>query len=157
MFLSNWFVSPLGNFSRTGLLSLSSPLRVVYLDDHKLFRGTVVNYCIKPFFKNMDIIEFENGDDTYDFIKTEIGNNNKIDLIITDINHPGLRGQELVKYIRFHEGLSVSSKRIPIIMLTMVDETRYPELVEDKIVDSYLSKATEPEDIIDCMEEILYD
>ncbi len=104
----------------------------------------------------MVIIEFDNGDDACEFIKAEINDKNKIDLIITDINHPGLRGKELVKSIRFHEGLSVTPIRIPIIMLTMVDETRYPELVEDKIVDSYLTKATEPEEIIDCMEDILF-
>ena len=85
-----------------------------------------------------------------------IYNKSKIDLFITDINHPGLRGQELVKSIRFQEVLAGNPTRIPIIILSMVDESCYPELVKDKIIDSYLTKATEPEDIIDCMEEILY-
>jgi len=104
----------------------------------------------------MDIIEFENGDNAFDFIKNEINGEKKIDLIISDINHPGLRGQELAKSIRFQEALSGNPTRIPIMILSMVDETRYPELVADNIVDSYLTKATEPETIIDCMEEILY-
>lgn len=104
----------------------------------------------------MDIIEFENGDAAYEFIRQEINEKHKIDLIISDINHPGIRGQELVKSIRFHEGLCASPIHIPIIMLTMVDETHYPELLENNIVDHYFTKATEPEDIIDCIEEILY-
>lgn len=157
MNLSKWSISHQGNFSRKGYMPASSQARVVYLDDHKLFRGAVVNSCIKLFFKNMDIIEFENGDDAYDFIKKEINNKNKIDLLITDINHPGLRGQELVKSIRIVEKLAGGLSRIPIILLTMVGESYYPELLNDKLVDYFLSKATEPEDIIDCMEEILYD
>ena len=157
MLLSKWSISPKGNFYRSGINSIHTPIRVVYLDDHKLFRGSVVNYCIKPFFKNMVIIEFENGDDTYDFIKTEINNKNKIDLIISDINHPGLRGQELVKSIRIVEDLDGGANRIPIILLTMVGESYYPELLKNKMVDYFLSKATEPEDIIDCMEDILFE
>ncbi len=104
----------------------------------------------------MNIIEFENGDDTYNFIKTEINNKNKVDLIISDINHPGLRGQELVKSIRIVEELDGGANRIPIILLTMVGESYYPELLKNKMVDFFLSKATEPEDIIDCIEDILF-
>jgi len=156
MILSKWSISQQGNFSHAGTQPLSIPFRILVLDDHKLFRKAITEYCIRPFFKNIDLLEFENGDDAYEFIKNEINNKNKIDLFITDINHPGIRGQELVKSIRFQEALSGNPANIPIMILSMVDETRYPELVADNIVDSYLTKATEPEDIIDCMEEILY-
>jgi len=116
----------------------------------------MIDYCIRPFFKNIDFIEFENGDEAHKFIKNEIDNGSKIDLFITDINHPGQMGQDLVKSIRFYERLSGNSTRIPIMILSMVEETRYPELITENIVDSYLTKATDPEDIIDCMEVILY-
>ena len=156
MILSKWFISQQGNLLHTGEIPITSPFRILILDDHRVFRHGLIDYCIKLFFKNIELIEFENGDEAYEFIKNEISSKSKIDLFITDINHPGLRGQELVKSIRFYEGLSATPNRIPIIILSMVDESRYPELVEDKIIDSYLTKATEPEIIIDCMEEILY-
>ena len=38
----------------------------------------------------------------------------------------------------------------------MVSETTYPELVGDNIVDGFLSKAAEVDNIIDCLEKILY-
>ena len=156
MALSKWFISQAGKLIYTGAADPSFPFRILILDDHKLFRKAFTDYCIRPFFKNVDLIEFENGDEACDFIKNEIYHNNRIDLFITDINHPGLRGQELVKSIRFYEGLSVKTLRIPIIMLTMVAEGRYSELVANKMIERYFTKVAEPEDIIDCMEGILY-
>lgn len=156
MRLSKWTISQQGKLSHAGSNPLTIPLRILVLDDHVLFRQAITAYCILPFFRNINLIEFENGDKADAFIKNEIDNKNRIDLIITDINHPGMRGQDLVKSIRYYESLSGNQIRIPIIILTMVNETCYPELIADKMVDRYLTKATEPEDIIDCMEEILY-
>ena len=153
---SKWYISQQGKLSHAGSKPFAPPYSILVLDDHKLFRSAITDYCIRPFFKNINLIEFENGDDAFAFIKNEINNKNKIDLLITDINHPGLRGQELVKSIRFHEGLSATPNRIPIMILSMVDESRYPELIAHKMVDHFLTKATEPEEIIDCMEGILY-
>lgn len=156
MALSKWLISQAGKLIYAGAADQAYPFRILMLDDHKLFRKAVNDYCIRPFFKNVDLIEFENGDEACAFIKNEINHNNRIDLFITDINHPGLRGEELVKSIRFYEGLSVKTARIPIIILTMVAEGRYPELVTNNMVERYFTKVAEPEDIIDCMEEILY-
>jgi two-component system chemotaxis response regulator CheV len=134
----------------------TSPARIIHLDDHILFRNGLSSSCIWPFFTNAELIEFANGDEAYEFIKTEIKANKKIDLIITDINHPGLKGDELVKGIRLYEELSNSSIRIPILIISMVGEKNFPELRENKIVFDYLSKATEVESIVNCLEEILY-
>lgn len=156
MILSKWTISQQGKLYHAGYNPLNTPLRILVLDDHKLFRQAITAYCLLPFFSNINLIEFENGDEADAFIKKGINDKNRIDLIITDINHPGMRGQDLVKSIRYYESLSGDKIRIPIIILTMVDETRYPELIAGKMVDRYLTKATEPEDIIDCIEEILY-
>lgn len=154
MIFSKWSLSKQGNLFHIG--ELKSHLRIIVLDDHKIFRSAVAAYCILPFFENIELIEFENGDVANAFIQKEINEESRIDLVLTDINHPGMRGQELVKSIRHYEGVSGSKTRIPIIILTMVDESRHPELIADKMVDRYLTKSAEPEDIIDCIEEILY-
>ena len=136
-------------------MTYASLSRIIHLDDHSLFRDGVLKYCIKPFFTNPDVIEFSNGDEAYKFIMDEIEANKKIDLIITDINHPGLKGNEFVKAVRYYENLFNSSMHIPIIILSMVEETYFPELIVNKIVDGYLPKTTEVKDIIVCMETIL--
>ncbi|MBL0200347.1 MAG: response regulator transcription factor [Chitinophagaceae bacterium] len=156
MCLSKWSISHPGKLIHSGASALKSTFSILVLDDHKVFRTGLIDYCIRLFFRNISLVEFENGDDADAFIKKDLNDKNRIDLIITDINHPGMRGQELVKSIRYNESLSGNKTRIPIIILTMVEEIRYPELIEDKIVEYYLTKSTEPEDIIDCMEEILY-
>ena len=156
MLLSKWSISPQGSLSRKGLLSSASPFRVLYLDDHSLFRGAVVDSCMKPFFTNMDITEFDNGDDAYEFIVQEINDKHRIDLIITDINHPGMRGHELVRAVRLAEKMEDSTARIPIIVLTMVNVENYPQLITDKLIDHYFTKTTEPEDIIEGVEESLF-
>lgn len=156
MNFSKWSITQPGKLNYAGTADPASPFRILILDDHKLFRSAITDYCIRPFFKNVDLIEFENGDKAFTFIKNEINQNNRIDLFITDINHPGQKGQYLVKSIRFQELLSGNPTRIPIIILTMVAEGRFPELVTNNMVERYFTKATKPEDIIDCIEEILF-
>ena len=96
----------------------------------------------------------------HDSIVTTVGNEEYVQSVLKDEMAKAIgfscRGQELVKSIRFQESLFGNPTRIPIMILSMVDETRYPELITDKMVDHYLTKIMEPEDIIDCMEEILY-
>lgn len=143
----------MNNFSHKN--SLLYHARVIFIDDHILFRNGVIDQILRPLFISSDIIEIENGDNACDFIENEIKNKNKIDLIITDILHPGLTGNELVKHIRFYERQYNNKLRIPIIVLSMVPQTSYPELMADEIIDAYLSKGDKAEDIIMCLEGIL--
>lgn len=153
MNVGKWSISANGRLCRCGILP--SPARLIYLDDHFLFRNGLTDSCIRPFFPDLDLIEFANGDDADEFIRRQITGNNKIDLIITDILHPGLPGNELVKRVRFYEEKYNSKFRIPIVILSMVPETRFPDLMSDKIIDVYLAKCTEIDDIIMCLEDLL--
>lgn len=156
MTISKWSISARGQLVYEKNPNLSEHRRIVYLEDHSLFRETVINYCIKPFFSNIHLIEFSDGNDAYRYIKNDLQANGQIDLIITDIYHPGMRGNELVNAVRFIEGFVGSRIHIPIMVLSMVEQARYPELRKNKLVDRYLPKSTEAEDIVDCLEEILY-
>lgn len=133
----------------------SPPLRIIYLEDHVLFRRPMINMCLKPLVSSLDLIEFDNGDHARDFIENGIRNKNKIDLIITDILHPGIPRNELVKRIRFYEEKYNSKLRIPIVVLSMVPESRFPNLMSDKIIDAYLAKCAEIDDIIIYLEDLL--
>ncbi len=126
-------------------------VRIVHLDDHKVFRDGLANSCIWPVFTNLELIEFSDGDEAYEFIKNEINAKRKIDLIITDINHPGLKGNEFAKAVKDYERLSDNTIHIPILIISMVEEKNFPELRADKIVEAYFTKATEVQEIVDCI------
>lgn len=155
MNLSKWSISTSGGLYRNGLSTRPSTATIVFLDDHSLIRETVVDFCLKPFFSNIDIIQFSDGDDALEFLKNKISHYKKIDLLITDINHPGLKGHDLVKAVRKLEWMSEIPYRIPIIILSMVEESRLPELKAEGI-NAYLCKSSEPEEIIEQVENILY-
>ena len=156
MILSKWKISLLGHLHRDGVLPSSYRTRIVYIEDHSIFREAVINNCIKPFFKNLHLTEFTNGNDAFEYIKNEINANSKIDLIITDINHPGMSGYKLVDAVHEYEKSTGSDKFIPIIVITMIEETHFMKMRKHKKVDYYLNKTTSPENIIDCIEEVLY-
>ena len=158
MTLSDWSVSVQGNFSRKGSLFVNRAFHIVYLEDHKLFSDAVSEYCIKPFFPLVNFTILANGDDAYAYIKRQIDKNSRIDLFITDINHPGVKGAALIKMIRQYEKEKGDISRIPIMVLTMMAGTFVPQLVEGgmDMVDRYFSKSAEANEIIDCIEGILY-
>ncbi|MBK9485677.1 MAG: hypothetical protein IPO01_10845 [Chitinophagaceae bacterium] len=79
----------------------------------------------QPVFTNPELIEFSDGDEANDFIENELSANRKINLIITDINHPGLKGNELAKAVRNYEKLSDNSIHI-ISIISMVEEKIFP-------------------------------
>ncbi len=129
--------------------------KIVYLDDHRLIRMGVIEHCIKPMFSNVQVTEIEDGAVALDFIIQHVGLGEKIDLFITDINHPGLSGIEVSKAIRENERLTVSTHRIPIIIISMSENPRLPELKMENIIDAYFCKADEPDLIMEKMEELL--
>lgn len=158
MTLSKWSVSAQGGFQRNGTLLDNRSFHIVCLDDHKLFSSAICEYCIKPFFPLAKLEILTNGDDAYAYIKNQIDRNNPIDLFITDINHPGLRGDTLIKMIRQYERKSNPVFRIRIMVVTMMAYAFVPELVAAGIdmVDCYFSKTAEADEIIDGIEDLLY-
>lgn len=156
MDLSNWHISAKGKLFQQGEVHLTTPLRIVYIDDHRLFRNGIIDYCIRPFFNNVELIQFSNGTAAANFLESEIKAGNKIDLVITDINHPGLKGNHLVRLLRDQEKLYGGNKRIPVIVISMVEPTYYAGLLSKNLVDHYLLKTAAAETIIGCMEELLY-
>jgi len=136
--------------------NISSNGRIVYLDDHQLFRNAVADQCIRPFFKDTEIIQFSDGNLAWNFIKSELNSGNKIDLVITDINHPGIKGNQLVELIREQENVEKKDKPLPIMIISMVAVSYFPDLLLKNKVNHYVCKSAGLEEVIDCLEEILY-
>jgi len=156
MVLSKWNISATGNLFLAGASKLNAPARIVYLDDHQLFRNGLADQCIRPFFKDTEIIQFSDGNLAWNFIKSELNSGKKIDLVITDINHPGIKGNQLVEFIREQENVEKKEKPVPIMIISMVAVSYFPDLLSKNKVNCYVCKSAEIEEVIDCLEEILY-
>ena len=128
---------------------------IVLLDDHVLFRSGLIKSCIRPFFKNILLKEFADGDITLKFVKDELKMGRKIKLIISDINHPGTKGNDFVREVRTYEALYNNHCRIPILIISMVEPNCFPDLISNNIIDHYISKATDKTLIINYIRECL--
>lgn len=153
--LSKWSISKQGVLNRNNSTFHHRRLKIIHVDDHKLFHDGLVT-CITPFFPKAKIIQIMNGTEALEFIENEIDQENHIDLIITDINHPGLRGDEMIKKIRYYEDL-FKLPRIPIIVLTMVGDENLQHICgpDINLINKYFSKASDADDIIETLEDIL--
>lgn len=117
------------------------------MDDHQLFRRGVFDFCIHPMFPNAEVLDFANGDEAFAYLSKGILEDDLPDLLITDVNHPGMRGDALVKSIRQAESDHCSLRPIPIIVLTFCDQVYAPLLKPGKNVDEYFCKSVTEEDL----------
>lgn len=158
MRLSRWLVSAQGNMIGPQTISGNRRLNIVYLDDHRLFSDAVIDYCIQPYFPIDKLEVLRNGYDAYRYIRNRIDQNSRVDLFLTDINHPGMRGDELIPRIRQYETEKKTGYRIPIVVITMMDYAFVPGLVGTGIgmVDCYFSKTSDTHDIVEGIEALLY-
>ena len=87
-----------------------------------MFSKAISQQCIYQYFPNARLTQFTNGDRAHEFLEASIKAHDKIDLFITDINHPGMQGDYLAHFIRTHEKAYSSPFVIPILVVSMVGE-----------------------------------
>ncbi len=153
-----WTVSERGNLFRLGKF-IESELLILHVDDHELYCEGVKNECIKPFFPNANLIRMGNGDEAYRYLWEKKFRSAFPDLIITDINHPGMRGNDLVHAIRKMEVRSDIINLIrpaPIIVLSFV-ALNYPDLQAEGMANAVLEKVAAADTIVDGIERAVYD
>ena len=85
--------------------------RILCVDDEKLNRA-IVRDMLDP--ENFLVIEAENGDEALDILE-----DHAVDIILLDINMPGLDGFEVCWRIKANENL----RHIPVIMITALADT----------------------------------
>lgn len=126
------------------LLSINlRPLRISHLDDHILYAKGISN-CILKKFPNATFKNIQDGDKALEYVINCFENIQLLDLIITDINHPGLNGIDFSKAVREKEK---SLKKIPIIFITMIDTEDIIKDAETIPFIKYLSKCSWCEEI----------
>ena len=153
---SKWSISSTGNFLHNNHLIVPGHLTIIHLEDHHLY-AKGLKECILPFFPRADILNISNGNRALVLMKEFITDKLKVDLVITDINHPGLKGDEFLQELRsFEKEMNVT--RTPVMVISFVEAERMWHILRPglDIVDRYLNKCAETEVIAEAMEDILY-
>ncbi|AXH11678.1 response regulator [Halarcobacter bivalviorum] len=86
-------------------------INLMYVEDDEVVNETISTLLRKL---NYSVYNFLNGEDAYNFFKE-----NRVDLVISDIDMPKMNGIELVKKIK---GIN---KKTPIIFTTAVSDEKY--------------------------------
>jgi CheY-like chemotaxis protein len=155
---SAWEISAEGKLTRQGWPNYNYPFRILYLDDHRLIRNGVKDFCINPFFPSAKVFEIEDGHLALNKAKELIDSNTNLDLIITDINHPGLRGDLFISEVRKYEKSLNREKRVPILVISMVsvEDIRRLLIHNKEMADIILTKASEGYEIAESIEKLLF-
>jgi len=112
------------------LKELVSGLKLLYIEDDELIRNEFVR-TLKRLFNNIEV-EIDGKKGLEKVIK-----DNKIDLIITDINMPNMSGLEMIKSIR---NLENHKKEIPIIIFSAYNNSDYLLKAIEYGVDGFIEK-----------------
>ena len=104
-----------------------------------------VKQCLLEKMPNVLIEEFPDNEQAFYYVNECFNNKKKIDLIITDFNHPG-NGFVFAKTVR--ELQRSFPIKIPIMLITMYPEETFTNAISDGIFDIYYPKSIAPEYII---------
>ncbi len=119
---------------------------IILVEDHKIVRNGVRSLLEKePKFKIVG--EAVSGTDVLAILNSGI----KADIILADINMPGLSGLELIAELK------KAGHNAKIIMLTMLDHERYVAKAFKAGASGYLLKNTSPDELIFAIKHIYAD
>lgn len=121
-------------------------INIILVEDHKIVRNGVKSLLEKePKFKIVG--EAVSGTDVLSILNSGI----KADIILADINMPGLSGLELITELK------KAGHNAKIIMLTMLDHERYVAKAFKAGASGYLLKNTSPDELIFAIKHIYAD
>ena len=131
-------------------------MNIIYLEDQEMFYRAIKD-IIMWYFPKAVIRHIKNGDEALEMVTQEILQQKKIDLIITDINHPGLPGYKFVYEMRELQKLH-KLEPIPCIILSMVSLEDYPGVAHAGffMADKYFTKDVEAELIVEAIEDLIW-
>lgn len=118
-------------------------IKIAIADDHKMLAQGVANLLEEE--QEFDVIGvFSSGAELLAFLKT-----NPADLVITDMNMPGMDGMALIQNLKKRK---IKSK---IIVLSMYDDEKiFKECVKQGI-DAYVLKDADPDEFIYTIKEVM--
>lgn len=137
----------------TKLLSINPrPVKILHLDDHILYYYATLN-CILKKFPNANVKHIQNGDEALKYVINCLTNKVALNLIITDIAHPGMNGIDFAITVRLNE--IGSGHTIPILFVTMHDDKSLVERIKKIPLVKYLGKAAPCEEITFAIDNLI--
>jgi len=119
--------------------------KILIVDDSEMIRN-FHSYTLKS--ANYDVLTAENGADAFEKLLQQ-----KIDMVITDINMPVMDGYTFIKNIRQEDDF----KDIPIIIISTEDEAQDKEKGFNAGANLYLVKPINPNELIENVKLLLGD
>ena len=128
--------------------------KILHIEDHLLYANGFKD-SVMPFLPLAEYVNIQDGYKAIEYIEEQITNGISIDLIITDINHPGLMGDELVQRLRLFEK-EKGTKPIPLIVLSNVVSNQLLHISNPALmVDKFILKISDTDKIVEAIEGIL--
>lgn len=110
------------------------PIRLVVVDDHALFRAGLISLLAE--MEDVEVLgEANNGESAIELVRSA-----KPDLVLMDVNMPGMDGVEAVRMLRTSE-----SCRILMLTISKNDEDLFGAIGAG--ADGYILKNAEPEEL----------
>lgn len=119
-------------------------IKVALVDDHQLFRKGIAE-LINSFSNYFVLFEAGNGLELQKLIHTS----NLPDIIIMDVNMPGMNGFETMQWLYHHY------PDIPVLALSMIDEENTIVRMLKLGVKGYLLKDSHPNELRDAMDALV--
>jgi two-component system invasion response regulator UvrY len=126
-------------------MSTKEAVSIALIDDHKLFRRGLAN-LIKMVDPGYHILfEADNGDD----MRAKLSPNNSPDIILMDINMPGMDGYESVRWLNEHFPLII------VIVVSMIEKEDAIVKMLKLGVKGYLCKDIEPQELGEALHAVM--
>lgn len=117
-------------------------IRVIVVDDHQLVRN---GFCqILSLSEGIEIVgQASSGEEAVKLTDTL-----KPDVILMDINMPGIGGIEATRRIRRHH------PEVQVAVVTMVDNDPFPERMQEAGAIGYMSKSSDQDELVNAVRSV---
>jgi len=111
--------------------------RVLLIEDDGSYRWVIRRLLESAFGQEVSVEEFANGEAALE----RAASGPPPDLVLLDINLPGLDGFEVLRRLRAHE----TTRKVPVIIVTSSQEERDVQRAYEYGANSFVSKSDSPE------------
>lgn len=125
------------------MLTSNKPVRILHLDDHSLFgKGTKI--FLEQYFL-VDHIWIKDPEEALRFFEDELVNGRDFDLVISDINHPGIHGILFMQEVK--RIAATFNRSIPLMIISMIVITKINALNVEAVENDLNQFESEPDRI----------